>query len=63
MQHYHLNPNSGPVLSAPVHCECALISYLLNEDISPPPFSYVGTSELCFPRIMIITGVFLFIKF
>ena len=50
MQHYHINLNSAPVLPAPVHCECALVSYLLKEDISPPPFSYIGTSELsCFP--------------
>lgn len=50
MQHYHANPDSTPVVPAPVHCECALISYLLKGNISPPPFSYIGTSELsCFP--------------
>lgn len=49
MQHYHINPNSVPILPAPVHYECALVSYIL-EDISPSPFSYVGTSELsCLP--------------
>lgn len=50
MQYYHANPNSTPVVPALVHCECALISYLLKGDISPPPFSYIGTSELsCLP--------------
>lgn len=45
MQHYHIHLNSVPVLPASVHCECAFISYLV-EDIFPPQFSYVGTSEL-----------------
>ena len=49
MQHYHINLNSAPVLPAPVHCERVLISYLLKEGISPPPFSYIGISEIsCF---------------
>lgn len=36
MQHYYANPNGTPVVPAPVHWECALISYFLKGDISPP---------------------------